>query len=219
MHDEISSDRVGAVILAGGRGARMGGVDKGLQMFLEKPLFAHALQRLRAQTLGTPGLIAINANRNLDQYAQYDIPVWPDSVEGYAGPLAGFLTALDHCALQEIKLDYLLTVPCDSPRFPLDLLERLANALSDANADVAMASAPESQDDGSIRVRTQPVFCLMRTGLRENLRDFIAAGGRKIDSWTSQQKQIIVSFDKLHDDPKAFFNTNTLSELQQLEQE
>lgn len=219
MQAEIFAPRVGAVILAGGRGARMGGVDKGLQMFRGQPLFVHAIKRLHAQTLGTPVLIAINANRHLEQYAQYGMPVCPDTVEGYAGPLAGFLAALDHCAQQGEKPDYLLTVPCDSPLFPLDLLERLARALTDAGGDIAMASAPEAQDDGSVRIRTQPVFCLMRTGLRDNLRDFIATGGRKIDAWTGQQRQVIVAFNEPHDDPRAFFNTNTPSELQELEQE
>jgi molybdopterin-guanine dinucleotide biosynthesis protein A len=102
--------------------------------------------------------------------------------------------------------------------FPLDLLERLAAALEDGHADIAMASAPEVQEDGSLRVRTQPVFCLMRTGLRDSLKDFIATGGRKIDTWTGQHRQVTVAFDRPQDDPKAFINTNTQRELQALEQ-
>jgi len=196
----------------------MGGVDKGLQMFRSQPLFAHALARLRGQTLGTPGLIGINANRNLADYAQHGLPVWPDTLQDYAGPLAGSLAALEHCVQTPEKPDFLLTVPCDSPLFPLDLLERLAMALEQENADIAMASAPEIQDDGSIRVRAQPVFCLLRTNLHNSLREFIATGGRKIDTWTGQHPQVMVTFDRPHDDPKAFLNTNTLTELQQLEQ-
>jgi len=218
MHPKISPECVGAVILAGGRGARMGGVDKGLQMFRGQPLFAHALARLRGQTLGTPALIGINANRNLARYAEYGLPVWPDALQDFAGPLSGFLAALDHCALAQPKPDYLLTIPCDSPMFPLDLLERLAGALEAGQSDIAMASAPEIQDDGSLRVRAQPVFCLMRTGLRDSLQDFIAKGGRKIDTWTGQQHQVTVAFDRPQDDPKAFINTNTQRELQALEQ-
>lgn len=218
MHAKISPECVGAVILAGGRGARMGGVDKGLQMFRGQPLFAHALARLRGQTLGTPGLIGINANRNLADYAQHGLPVWPDTLQDYAGPLAGFLSALEHCEQTPEKPDFLLTVPCDSPLFPLDLLERLAVALEDGHADIAMASAPEIQDDGSVRVRSQPVFCLLRTSLHSNLQDFIATGGRKIDTWTAQHRQVTVAFDRPQDDSKAFLNTNTLTELHQLEQ-
>jgi molybdenum cofactor guanylyltransferase len=219
MQAKISPNRIGAVILAGGRGARMGGVDKGLQSFRGQPLFAHALTRLRGQTLGAPGLIAINANRNLALYEEHGLPVWPDTLQDYAGPLAGFLAALDHCAQTPNQPEYLLTVPCDSPLFPLDLLERLAGALADEQADIAMASAPEVQDDGSIRVRAQPVFCLMRTSLRDSLQNFIEAGGRKIDTWTGQQREVLVAFDGPQDDPRAFLNTNTLSELQELEQE
>lgn len=219
MQAKISPDCIAAVILAGGRGARMGGVDKGLQTFRGQPLFAHALARLRGQTLGAPGLIAVNANRNLEHYAEQGLPVWPDTLQDYAGPLAGFLAALDHCTQTPGQLEYLLTVPCDSPLFPLDLLARLAEALAENQADIAMASAPEAQDDGSVRVRAQPVFCLMRTNLHNSLRDFIAAGGRKIDTWTGQQRQVIVVFDRPQDDPKAFLNTNTLSELHTLEQE
>ena len=217
-HPKILPERVGAVILAGGRGARMGGVDKGLEMFRGQPLFAHALARLRAQTVGAPGLIAINVNRNLADYAAHGVPVWPDALQDFAGPLSGFLAALDHCAQTAHHTEYLLTVPCDSPLFPLDLLQRLAGALENGQADIAMASAPEVQEDGSLRVRTQPVFCLMRTTLRDSLKDFIAVGGRKIDTWTVQHHQIIVAFDRPQDDPKAFINTNTHRELQALEQ-
>lgn len=218
MYSKISPERVGAVILAGGRGARMGGVDKGLQMFRGQPLIAHALARLRGQTWGAPGVIGINANRNIALYAEHGLPVWPDALQDFAGPLAGFLTALEHCAQTQDKPDYLLIVPCDSPLFPLDLLERLAVALEDGHADISMASAPEVQDDRSLRVRSQPVFCLLRTNLHSSLRDFIATGGRKIDTWTGQHRQVTVAFDRPQDDPKAFHNTNTLTELQQLEQ-
>lgn len=219
MLADISPGQVGAVILAGGRGTRMGGVDKGLQKFRNQPLIAHAISRLRAQTCGSPGHIVINANRNLQEYQDYGFPVVSDSQSDFAGPLAGFLSALDHLAHTRQAPEYLLTVPCDSPLFPVDLLERLAHNLKEAQADIAMASAPEIQQDGSTRVRAQPVFSLMRTSLRNSLWDYMADNGRKIDAWTGQHRQVLVAFDRLQDDPRAFQNTNTLNELRQLEQE
>lgn len=218
MHKKLSAARVGAVVLAGGRGMRMGGVDKGLQLFRGQPMVWHAVQRLQQQTLGTPALIGINANRNQDQYAHICTPVWPDDIDGFAGPLAGFLTALTHCQAHGSTIDYLLTVPCDSPLFPLDLLERMAQALAESNAAVAVASAPELDDEGTVQVRTQPVFCLMRASLLPSLRDYVTEGGRKIDTWTRQQGQVTVAFDQAQDDPRAYFNANTLEQLQQLEQ-
>jgi molybdenum cofactor guanylyltransferase len=218
MHHQQLAARVGAVVLAGGRGMRMGGVDKGLQLFRGQPMVWHAVQRLQQQTFGAPALIGINANRNQDQYAHICTPVWPDEIEGFAGPLAGFLTALTHCQAHTSALEYLLTVPCDSPLFPLDLLQRMAQALVQSNAPIAVACASEPDDEGAIRVRTQPVFCLMRTSLLPSLRDYVAGGGRKIDTWTQQQGQVTVAFDQAHDDARAFFNANTLEQLQQLEQ-
>lgn len=218
MKVTLSVEKICAVVLAGGRGTRMGGIDKGLQAFLGKPMALHALDRLRRQTMGLPGLIAINANRNQTLYAQENVPVWPDSLADYPGPLAGFLTALEQCNLQQAAFDYVLTVPCDSPLFPLDLLERMASALAGANADIAIASAPETDDDGVLKIRTQPVFCLMRTQLLTDLQSFLAAGGRKIDAWTRQHRQVDVVFDAPGDAPDAFFNANTLAQLQQLEQ-
>jgi len=197
-----------ALLLAGGRGSRMGGVDKGLQAFGGVPLAAHALARLREQTL-VPSQIAINANRNLDAYGALGTPVWPDALPDFAGPLAGFLAGLQHC-----ETPLLLTLPCDVPRFSLSLCERLAHALLAQEAEIAMVAAPE--DDGP--PRTQPVFCLLRRELRDSLARFMAAGGRKIDAWTAQHRQVIVPFDSPNDDPRAFANANTLAELRRLEQ-
>jgi molybdopterin-guanine dinucleotide biosynthesis protein A len=152
--------------------------------------------------------ILINANRNLSAYESLGVPVWPDSIDGYAGPLAGFLTGLERC-----ETPLLLTVPCDSPLFPLDLVERLHQALLSQEADIAMAAAPEP--DGQIR--PQPVFCLLKIELLESLVKFTHAGGRKIDTWTAQHRCAIVPFDQAQDDPQAFANVNTLPELMQLE--
>jgi len=209
----IRADQVCAVVLAGGEGRRMGGVDKGLQLLDGKPLARHALQRLQAQTLGAPRTLAINANRNQALYASWDLPVWIDAVGGFAGPLAGFHTALQHCASTH---DYLLTVPCDSPLFPLDLLARLAHALATGHAPIAMASAPDGPQDPALR--RQPVFCLLRTSLLPSLEQYLQEGGRKIDAWTQAQGQVEVAFNQPHDNGRAFFNANTLAELQALHQ-
>ena len=212
---KIAAKDVCAVVLAGGMGSRMGGVDKGLQTLRGKALAHHAIDRLNHQTAGSPDLIAINANRNAPTYEAWGFSVWQDTLEGFAGPLAGFATALAHCADTEIP--YLLTVPCDSPVFPLDLLERLSHALISNNADIAIASAPETNKHGETQLRTQPVFCLMRTALAPSLNHFLSQGGRKVDAWTSQHHTVEVTFNLPHDDPQAFFNANTLGQLHSLE--
>lgn len=212
---QILAKDVCAVVLTGGMGSRMGGVDKGLQSLRGKALTHHAIDRLIHQTAGAPGLIAINANRNVPIYEAWGFSVWQDAIEGFAGPLAGFATALAHCADTEIP--YLLTVPCDSPVFPLDLLERLSQTLISNNADIAVASAPETNKHGEKQLRTQPVFCIMRTTLASSLNQFLSQGGRKVDAWTSQHHTIDVAFNLPHDDPQAFFNANTLAQLQSLE--
>ena len=201
----ISRDDITGVILAGGRGSRMGGVDKGLQNFHGMPLALQTLMRLSPQV----GHAMINANRNLGAYESFGVPVWPDAVADYAGPLAGFLTGLERC-----ETGYIVTVPCDTPLFPLDLVARLAQALDDEGADLAMAAAVE--EDG--QVRTQPVFCLLKRDLMESLVRFTHEGGRKIDKWTALHKQAIVRFDAPGDAPRAFFNANTLDDLHRLEQ-
>ena len=196
-----------ALILAGGRGTRMGGTDKGLQNFRGLPLALHTLMRLQLQSL-PPQEVLINANRNLSAYESLGAPVWPDSIDGFAGPLAGFLTGLERC-----ETPWLLTVPCDTPLFPLDLVARLYQAMADDDADMAMAAAPEA--DGT--VRPQPVFCLLRIDLLESLVKFTQGGGRKIDAWTGQHRCALVPFDLPGDSALAFSNANTLTELQQLE--
>jgi molybdenum cofactor guanylyltransferase len=195
----IGRDDITGLILAGGRGSRMGGVDKGLQPYHGVPLALHALLRLAPQV----GHLMINANRNLAAYESMGAPVWTDAVPDFAGPLAGFLAGLERC-----ETPYLATVPCDSPLFPQDLVARLAAALDDAGAELAMACTP---GDGLPRV--QPVFCLMRATLLESLVRFTNEGGRKIDRWTATCACVDVPFP----DERAFFNANTLSELQQLQ--
>ena len=204
----INAHDITALVLAGGRGTRMGGVDKGLQTFNGTPLALHTLMRLQMQQGGLIGEVMINANRNLAAYEAFGAPVWPDSLPDYAGPLAGFMTGLERC-----ETPFLMTVPCDTPLFPPDLAVRLADALGRENADIAMAAARE--EDGQIR--TQPVFCLLRADLLESLVAFTHEGGRKIDRWTALHKTVTVPFDQPNDDPRAFFNANTLAELHSLE--
>jgi molybdenum cofactor guanylyltransferase len=204
----IQPSEITGLVLAGGRGSRMGGVDKGLQKFRDTPMALNALLRLQLQAGDLIGDLMVNANRNLAAYEAFGHPVWPDSLPDYAGPLAGFLTGLAHC-----ETPYLLTVPCDTPLFPLDLVQRLAAAFDDPATEIAMVSAREGDAD----LRTQPVFCLLRADLLPSLTAFTQAGGRKIDRWTEQHRTVIVPFDEPGDDPQAFFNANTLAELQSLE--
>jgi len=206
--------QVCAVVLAGGRGARMQGLDKGLQGFRGTPLALHAVQRLQAQSGGAPGLIALNANRSLAEYARWQLPVWPDHLADFAGPLAGFASAL---AGAGADYPYVLTVPCDSPLFPLDLLARLMHALHASEAEIAMPLARESTDAADGALRLQPVFCLMRTTLAADLEEYLALGGRKIAHWARRHRLAEVAFDQEHDAPAAFANANTLDELQRLE--
>ena len=201
----IEASQITGLVLAGGRGSRMGGADKGLQNFNGIPLALHTLMRLQLQA----GESMVNANRNLAAYEAFGAPVWPDGLADYAGPLAGFLTGLERC-----ETAWLVTVPCDTPLFPHDLVARLAQAAEHDGAEIAMAAARE--EDGQLRA--QPVFCLLRVELMESLVRFTHAGGRKIDAWTAQHRVVLVPFDAAGDDPRAFFNANTLAELHELEQ-
>lgn len=188
------------LILAGGRGSRMGGVDKGLQNHLGIPLALHALLRLQPQV----GEVMINANRNLAAYESMGVPVWPDAWSDYPGPLAGMLAGLEHCTTP-----WLVTVPCDAPLFPEDLVTRLASAADLEGAEIAMAVTREPQ--GSLQ--PQPVFCLLSSSLLESLVSSLNAGERKIDRWTAQHRCASVVFD----DHRAFANANTLQELRALD--
>ena len=194
----ILAEQITGLVLAGGRGSRMGGVDKGLQTWQGVPLALHALLRLQPQV----GEVLINANRNLGAYESMGVPVWPDALPDYPGPLAGFLSGLEHCATP-----YLVTVPCDTPRFPTDLVERLAGALAASDAELAMATTFE---DGVEQL--QPVFCLMKVELHDSLLAFTTSGQRKIDRWTAQHRCAQVRFE----DADAFANVNTLDELRRL---
>jgi molybdopterin-guanine dinucleotide biosynthesis protein A len=189
------------LILAGGRAQRMGGIDKGLVPFMAKPLIEHAITRLTPQA----GTILINANRNQDRYAQYGHAVIADQHPDFAGPLAGFAAGLEHC-----NTEYLLSVPCDSPVFPLNLGERLLEEMISTQSDLVYASSI----DLTGATWTQPVFCLMRRSVQQSLQEFLDQGGRKIDRWFEALPSSTVVFA----DDAAFANTNTPEELQALEQ-
>ena len=204
----IGAASVTALVLAGGQGTRMGGVDKGLQPLDGRPLVAHALDRLRRQAGTRLAGCLVNANRHLDDYRALGVPVWPDELTGYPGPLAGFLAGLRHCATP-----WLLTVPCDTPRFPLDLLERLAQAVEREGVELALALGRDEHG----RLRRQPVFCLLRCELAPDLRAYLADGARQIDAWIRARRHAEVVFDAPGDDPQAFFNANTPAELHALQ--
>jgi molybdenum cofactor guanylyltransferase len=195
----IATQDITGLVLAGGRGSRMGGVDKGLQNHNGLPLALHAMLRLQAQV----GTVMINANRNLAVYESMGVPVWPDPLPDHPGPLAGLLAGLEHC-----ETPYLACVPCDSPDFPADLVLRLAADMAEQDAEIAMACTLESGV-----LQRQPVFCLMRATLLESLVAYLHGGQRKIDGWTAGHHCAEVVFD----DPAAFFNANTAAELLRLQ--
>jgi len=187
---------VTGIVLAGGLGRRMGGVDKGLVDFLGKPLIAHVIERLSPQV----DEILINANRELDRYAALGYPVIQDDIAGFAGPLAGL-----HKGMSVAKHPFVLTVPCDSPLLPLTLAVRLMQGLIKNDTDLAVAKTG---------AQAHPVFCLCRKKLLKNLEAYLQGGGRKIDTWYSSLMVVEISFD---DDPQAFANVNTAEELLSLE--
>jgi molybdenum cofactor guanylyltransferase len=187
------------LILAGGRGSRMDNVDKGLQLLNSRPLVEHVLERLQPQVEA----MIINANRNLEQYRRYGKPVWPDALPDFAGPLAGLQTGLIHCATP-----LLITVPCDSPFLPLDLVTRLHGALIEADADIAVAASGDDEHQ-----HNHPVFCLLKATLLPSLNHYLQAGGRKMSAWQASCKMITLHFG----DESAFRNINDRAELAQCE--
>ncbi|TAN12011.1 MAG: molybdenum cofactor guanylyltransferase [Burkholderiaceae bacterium] len=203
---------VTAIILAGGRATRMGGCDKGLQTLGGVTLIEHVLRQLRQQTR-PPAAILISANRHLSAYRALGLPVWPDASPDYPGPLAGFLSGLAHC-----ETPLLLTVPCDVPRFPAALCERLATAIERSGVDIAVATTAGPATDQGTAKRPQPTFCLMRRQLRTSLTQFLARGERKAGAWIAQHAAVTVAFEPEPGDAwRAFTNVNTRAELDELE--
>jgi molybdenum cofactor guanylyltransferase len=181
---------VSGIVLAGGQGRRMGGVDKGLQLLRGKPMIEWVLARLAPQV----SELIVNANQNIPRYEAYGHRVVPDEIAGFAGPLAGL-----HAGLKAAAGPLVVTVPCDSPFLPADLVLRLKNSLGENHLAVARTGD-----------QPHPVFALMKRQVRESLEAFLASGGRKIDAWYAALKVVEVSFD---DEADAFRNINTLEEL------
>jgi len=188
----IERGRVTGVVLAGGQGRRMGGIDKGLVELDGRPMIAHVLERLRPQVAD----VLINANQNAERYAAFGDPVVADAIGGFAGPLAGL-----HAGLARATREFAATVPCDSPFLPADLVPRLAAALAARNAQLAVARTFD---------QPHPVFCLVRRDVLPHLAAFLEAGGRKIDAWYATLAVVEVPFD---DETDAFRNINTADEL------
>ena len=187
---------VTGLILAGGKGSRMGGVDKGLQTFRGRRLIDHVYERLAPQVGG----VVINANQNQDAYRTFGVRVVSDAIAGFAGPLAGM-----HAGLSVSKRPFLASVPCDSPFLPEDLVARLHARIDETGAELAVAKTGD---------QPHPVFSLMRRGVLEHLSDFLKEGGRKIDAWYATLNVVEVAFD---DEAEAFSNINTLEELSSFE--
>lgn len=184
--------KITGIVLAGGQGRRMGGVNKGLLPFRGKPMVAHVLERFAPQV----DELLINANRDLETYAGFGYPVISDEIAGFAGPLAGLqrgMTVAQH--------PYVATVPCDSPHLPGNLVSRLVQALEENGADLAVARTVD---------QPHPVFCLCRRTLLPGLTAFLENGGRKIDAWYDSVTVVEVAFDDM---PEAFANINTPEEL------
>ena len=192
----MPSPEVTGIVLAGGQGSRMGGVDKGLQAFRGKPMVAHVVERLGPQVAE----ILINANRNPQDYAAFGHRVIADEIEGFAGPLAGFERGLAHASH-----DLVVTVPCDSPFLPHDLVARLHRALTRDDAQLAVAKTGD---------QAHPVFSLMRREVHDSLRTFLASGQRKLDTGSAERRVVEVPFD---DEADAFLNLNPREELAKLE--
>jgi molybdopterin-guanine dinucleotide biosynthesis protein A len=193
--------KISAIILSGGRATRMGGVDKGLVILKKKPLIEHVIMRLTPQV----DEILINANREVYTYQALGYPVLKDENDGFIGPLAGFLLGLKYA-----KHDYVVTVPCDSPFLPLDLVQRLYMGMTETNADVVVAL---SNGD------THPVFCLMKKSVLPSLQAFINRGERKVSAWQKSLYYTEVDFSAcaLNNCTSAFTNLNTFDDLKALE--
>ena len=189
-------EAVTGVVLAGGRGSRMGGADKGLVEVAGRPMVEHVLAAVGRQA----GAVAINANRSAERYARYGHPVIADRLDGFQGPLAGMASALEAAATE-----FVLVVPCDSPLLDPALGPRLHAALAEREADIAVAH------DGE---RMHPVFVLLRRSVRSGLEAFLARGERKIDRWFAEEKTEVVDFSDL---PDMFLNVNREADRGHLE--
>jgi len=189
---------VTGLILSGGSGSRMGGVDKGLQPFRGRSLVEWVIDRLEPQVAE----VLISANRNLERYLAFGHPVLTDPEGGFAGPLAGL-----RAGLGQARSELVMVAPCDSPLLPADLVRRMVAALEREEAEVAVARTRE---------RAHPIFCLCRVTLVDHLTAFFEGGGRKVETWYASLRVTEVDFE---DQADAFRNVNTLEDLAALEQQ
>lgn len=192
----LRREKITGVVLAGGQGRRMGGVDKGLVALRGRPMVDWVLERLRPQV----DELIINANQNAERYAAFGHPVFADEIGGFVGPLAGL-----HAGLARARHPLVVTAPCDSPFLSADLVARLHTGLAEADAELAVARTFD---------QPHPVFCLCRRDLLPHLEAYLAGGGRKVDAWYATLKVVEVRFD---DEEEAFRNINTRGELQSLD--
>ncbi|MGZ8137131.1 MAG: molybdenum cofactor guanylyltransferase MobA [Methylococcaceae bacterium] len=189
--------KVAGVILAGGLARRMDNQDKGLVNYKGRPLVSYAIAALK-KVVGDQ--LIINANRNVDIYQQFGLPVVVDQTASFDGPLAGILTAMIY-----IDADVLVVMPCDSPLVKAEHLQKLISTRAENDADVAVAF------DGA---RLHPVFLAVKTLLKADLQDYLASGQRKLECWLKQQKMVTVDFSA---ESQIFTNINTMTELNALE--
>jgi molybdenum cofactor guanylyltransferase len=174
----------------------MGGEDKGLIELNAKPLVQHVIEAIQPQV----GAILINANRNQARYERFGYPVISDSLLNYQGPLAGFIAAM-----QTLETEDMLTLPCDGPLLPADLVQRLHKARQAAGAEIAVAH------DGK---RLQPVYALIPKRLSDSLQRYLDGGDRKIDLWYAQHRVAHADFSDI---PRTFININTMQERDSLQ--
>lgn len=191
-----SQTKVTGVILAGGLARRMNNQDKGLVNFKGRPMISYAIAALSPMV----DQLIINANRNMEQYRQFGLPVVADQTDSFDGPLAGVLTAMIYA-----DADVLVVMPCDSPLVTTEHLEKLLSTRAEQNADVAVAF------DGE---RLHPVFLAIKSTLKNSLEAYLASGQRKIDLWLERQNMVKADFS---DTPEIFMNINTMNELTALE--
>lgn len=183
---------LGGLLLAGGEGRRMGGVDKGQLPLCGQPLAAHVLARLAPQL----GWLAISANRSLDDYARFGLPVWTDAAAWQGmGPLAALATAAEQ--LPPI-ITLLQLAPCDTPDLPATLSATLAAALSASSADIALPFTPQGPQG------PQPACLLLKVDVLASVAPYLLGGQRSIRGWLATQRVVEVPFA----DAAAFANAN-----------
>ena len=196
------SNSVAGVILAGGLASRMGGGDKSLKSLGKKTILQHVIDRLSPQVTN----IALNANGDPRRFAKFKIPVIHDQTEQFLGPLAGVLSGLEWA--NELGFSHIVTVAADTPFFPSLLVRKLCNSLHNSGSQIALAA---TEDQNSKKIIRHPTFGLWPVSLREDLKNSLDLGVRKVILWTETHKQVDVLFNIEVEDP--FFNVNTYNDL------